>query len=112
MLAAALRRLTWPAVGYNPFAPSMLLGRRYLVTGRVQGVGFRYFVADTAARENLRGWVRNLPDGAVEAVAEGESDSLERFERALRHGPSRARVEHVDITDVGASGHHAGFTVR
>jgi acylphosphatase len=90
----------------------MLLGRRYLVTGRVQGVGFRFFVADTAARENLQGWVRNLPDGSVEAIAEGESDSLERFERALWQGPSHARVEHVDITDVGASGHYAGFTVR
>ncbi|MDR1988783.1 MAG: acylphosphatase [Acidobacteriaceae bacterium] len=90
----------------------MQLGRRYLVTGHVQGVGFRWFVEAAASRENLHGWVRNLSDGSVELIAEGEREALERFERALWHGPSRARVEHVDITDVGPSGHGAGFTIR
>lgn len=90
----------------------MRLARRYLVTGRVQGVGFRFFVSDVAAREGLHGWVRNLPGGLVEATAEGEADALERFERAISQGPRLARVDHVDITDVGATGHDGGFTIR
>jgi acylphosphatase len=66
----------------------MRVARRYVVSGRVQGVGFRYFTQDTARREGLSGVVRNLPDGRVEAVAEGDHASLERFEAALRHGPA------------------------
>ena len=69
------------------------------MSGRVQGVGFRYFALDAARREGLGGYVRNLDDGRVEAVAEGEADSMVRFERALRQGPSRSRVEHVMIED-------------
>ena len=69
------------------------------MSGRVQGVGFRYFALDAARREGLSGYVRNLDDGRVEALAEGESESIVRFERALRQGPSRSRVEHVRIED-------------
>ena len=58
------------------------IARRYLVSGRVQGVGFRFFADAVAQREGLHGWVRNLPDGRVEALAEGEADALDRFERA------------------------------
>jgi acylphosphatase len=78
----------------------MRVTRRFVVSGRVQGVGFRYYALDAARREGLTGTVRNLDDGRVEAVAEGESDSVVRFERALRQGPSRARVEHVQIDEV------------
>ena len=77
----------------------MLVARRFLVSGHVQGVGFRFFAADAARREGLSGSVRNLDDGRVEAVAEGEAESMVRFERALRRGPSRARVEHVIVED-------------
>ena len=69
------------------------------MSGRVQGVGFRYFTLDAARREGLSGYVRNLDDGRVEALAEGEAESVVRFERALRQGPSRSRVEHVLIED-------------
>jgi acylphosphatase len=85
--------------------------RRFVVSGRVQGVGFRWFAVDAARRENLTGAVRNLDDGRVEAVAEGESESLERFERALRRGPSRARVEHVIVEDTEPLDARHGFTI-
>lgn len=90
----------------------MRLTRRYLVTGRVQGVGFRYFVADCARREGLHGTVRNLPDGGVEAVADGDLDSLTRFEAALWRGPSRARVDDVVSEDVAPLGLADGFAIR
>lgn len=90
----------------------MRLARSYIVSGHVQGVGFRFFVNRAAAIEGLHGWVRNLPDGSVEIQAEGEAAALERFERSVRRGPAAARVEHVDVTDVGATGSDTGFTVR
>ncbi len=90
---------------------AMRRARRYLVSGRVQGVGYRYFAADAARREGLSGSVRNLADGRVEAVADGDAESLERFERALRRGPSRARVEHVIVEDTEPPAHRLGFVV-
>jgi acylphosphatase len=89
----------------------MRVARRFLVTGRVQGVGFRYFALDAARREGLHGWVRNLDDGSVEATAEGDVESMDRFERALRQGPSRSRVEHVMVDDVAPSGRGSGFEI-
>ena len=70
----------------------MLVARRFVISGRVQGVGFRYFTQDWALREGATGWVRNLPDGRVEAHVEGEAESVTRIERALRTGPRGARV--------------------
>lgn len=90
----------------------MRVARRYLISGQVQGVGFRYFTQDAATRENIHGSVRNLPDGRVEAAAEGEADALERFERALRHGPPGAWVEALDIEHTTPDGRDTGFTVR
>ena len=54
----------------------MKIARRFVVSGRVQGVGFRWFTQDTARREGAMGWVRNLPDGRVEAIVEGDSESV------------------------------------
>lgn len=90
----------------------MRVARRFVISGRVQGVGFRYFTQDAARREGLHGFVRNNDDGTVEAVAEGESAALERFERALRRGPSRSRVEQVMIDDVEPGVPQAGFEIR
>jgi len=90
----------------------MRLGRLYHVSGRVQGVGFRWFVQESASVEGLHGWVRNLPDGRVEIRAEGDAEALDRFEHHVRGGPRGARVDEVEVTDVGASGHDTGFTVR
>ncbi len=89
----------------------MLIGRRYVVKGRVQRVGFRFFVEDAARRERILGYVRNQHDGSVEVVAEGDADAMQRFEMALRRGPSGARVDDVETTDTGASNRFASFTV-
>ena len=69
---------------------------RFRVYGRVQGVGYRWFVWREAERLGLRGVVRNLPDGSVEVTAEGVDDALARLEQALARGPSVARVDRVD----------------
>lgn len=90
----------------------MRLGRHYRLTGRVQGVGFRFFARAAARREGVHGWVRNVPDGGVEITAEGEREALDRFEHKLRQGPPTARVEHVEVTDIGAGGRDIGFEVR
>ena len=78
----------------------------------MQGVGFRYFAADAARSEGLAGSARNLADGRVIVVADGDDESLERFERALRQGPSRARVEQVIVEETEPLTHPAGFTVE
>ena len=65
------------------------------IRGRVQGVGFRWFVVEMAKELRLAGWVRNKADGNVELAAAGESDALARLEAAVRAGPSGARVEEV-----------------
>ena len=67
------------------------------MTGRVQGVGFRYFALDAARREGIRGTVQNLDAGGVEVVASGDADAMRRFEMALRRGPAGARVERVEV---------------
>jgi acylphosphatase len=71
----------------------MIVARRVVIGGRVQGVGFRWFTRDTAVREGVSGWVCNLPDGRVEALIEGELEAVARVERALRRGPPGARVQ-------------------
>jgi acylphosphatase len=86
--------------------------RHYIVAGRVQGVGYRWFTVDAARREGLSGHVRNLPDGRVEVTAEGDIASLDRFAAALWRGPSRARVEHVQVTDTEPLGLSDGFTIK
>jgi acylphosphatase len=90
----------------------MRSARRYVITGRVQGVGFRWFAHDAAAREGVRGWVRNLADGSVEVFAEGESESVQRVEAKLRRGPAAARVDNVTIEEHAPSGRDTGFEIR
>ena len=90
----------------------VIIARRYVIGGRVQGVGFRYFAQAAAVREGILGWVKNMPDGRVEVSAEGDADALERFERSLRHGPPHARVERVEVDDRSPTGRETGFHVR
>jgi acylphosphatase len=66
--------------------------RRWLISGHVQGVGFRYFVARNARRLGLKGKVRNLPDGTVEVEVAGETDLIEKLKEEVRHGPAGAHV--------------------
>ena len=75
-----------------------------VVRGDVQGVGFRYFLVDTARPLGVNGWVRNRPDGSVEMVAEGDRPKLERLLQAARQGPRHAQVHDVDAEWEPASG--------
>jgi acylphosphatase len=89
----------------------MRVARRFLVSGRVTGVGFRYFTQDAARREGVTGVVRNLADGRVEVIAEGDEASLIRLESALRHGPSHARVADLEIDAMPVTGSYLGFLI-
>ena len=82
------------------------------VSGRVQGVGFRYFVLREAMALGLTGWVANTPSGAVRCVAEGPRDSLESFEERLHDGPPAAIVEHVSVAWMPATDSFVSFEVR
>ena len=84
---------------------------RYVVEGRVQGVGYRYFVMREAGALGVSGVARNLPDGTVEVVAEGSDEVLQAFEGRLREGPSFARVTDLDRAPVGPRGDQ-GFHIR
>lgn len=74
-----------------------LIVRHYQVEGRVQGVGFRWFVQREAAEIGLRGWVRNTADGHVEAVAAGSPEQMEDLEASLRKGSRGSRVDRIRI---------------
>jgi acylphosphatase len=69
--------------------------RRYLISGRVQGVGFRWFVEREAAQLGVTGWVRNCDNGEVEVMATGTPDQLRSLRQKLQQGPRAARVDHV-----------------
>jgi acylphosphatase len=91
----------------------MLVARRFVLSGRVQGVGFRYFAEEAAAVEGLAGWVRNLADGRVEAFAQGDREAVERFERRIRRGPAGARIDDVTTSEEEAAADGlSGFRIR
>lgn len=90
----------------------MVIARRFVIAGRVQGVGFRFFVSDRARAEGVHGFVRNLDDGRVEALVEGDEEAVVRMERALRRGPSGARVESVSVEETTPVGRPIGFSIR
>jgi acylphosphatase len=82
------------------------------VRGRVQGVGFRYYVLRRAMGLGLRGWVANERDGSVRCVAEGPPEAVETLLGILEHGPAGSLVERVDVTRGAASGSFASFEIR
>lgn len=81
------------------------------IEGRVQGVGFRHFVRTNARRQNVNGWVRNLPDGRVEAVIEGPEESVQNMIDTCKRGPGTARVSDISIDWENPSGFNQ-FEVR
>jgi acylphosphatase len=89
----------------------MRVARHFVVTGRVQGVGFRMFVQEAALGEGVCGWVNNRPDGSVEALVEGEAEAVDRVARRIRTGPPRARVEHVRETEQVPTERTTGFQI-
>jgi acylphosphatase len=90
----------------------MIVARRFLIGGRVQGVGFRMFAAAKAAAEGVHGYARNLADGQVGALVEGDEESVDRLELALRRGPSGARVESFVVEAVEPARRATGFVTR
>jgi len=80
-------------------AEKPVLARRFVVRGRVQGVGFRWFVEREAHLLGVAGWVRNNHDGSVEVLAQGTRDQLAGLHSRLREGPRAARVDAVEVSD-------------
>jgi acylphosphatase len=96
--------------GAAPTPPSARV--RAVVTGRVQGVGFRYSTQEVAIRLGLGGWVRNLSDGRVELEAEGDRPALDRLLEFLRAGPRMARVDGVEVEWLAVAGLSHPFELR
>lgn len=92
-------------------ADPTVIRRRVVVRGRVQGVLFRDATRRRARSEGVAGWVANRDDGAVEAVFEGEPESVDRLVRFVSTGPERARVDEVEVTEEEPEG-LGGFTAR
>lgn len=88
-----------------------MAANRYFVQGRVQGVGYRYFVHREAERLGVAGFARNLPDGRVEVVAEGTDDALAELEAKLKDGPAFSSVSGVERIAIAPRGDH-GFHIR
>ena len=86
--------------------------KHYVISGQVQGVGFRYFTEYAASRLGVDGWVRNMPDGCVEVEAAAESTELNKFEHAIRIGPPGARVSDVAVTILEEPLAAGGFRIR
>ena len=85
---------------------------RFRVSGRVQGVGFRYFTQQEARRLGVSGWVRNRADGTVDGEAQGSLAAMGTFEQALRRGPSHGRVERLDVEPVDSMPESDEFEIR
>ena len=90
----------------------MIVARRFVIGGRVQGVGFRLFAQEIAAIEGVHGFVGNLPDGRVEAFVEGDQESVDRVEMKLRRGPRGARVDDFEAEPASPTHRATGFHIR
>lgn len=88
------------------------IAQRLFVTGRVQGVGYRDYAARQAKALGVTGWVRNMRDGRVEMLAQGEEDAMQRFLDACRSGPALARVDSIDSHPDNEERAAKGFTKR
>jgi acylphosphatase len=82
------------------------------VTGRVQGVYFRYAVEEEARDRGITGWVRNLPDGRVEGVFEGDETGVQEILTYCHKGPQYARIDHVEVREEPSRGEFSGFEIR
>lgn len=85
--------------------------KRYIISGQVQGVGFRWFARKHATLLSIQGWVRNKNDGSVEVWAEGSTQTLEEFENRLKTGPLGARVHSIQVGEVQPMGTFRGFDI-
>lgn len=90
----------------------MLIARRYIIRGRVQGVGYRYFAIHAAQSCRVVGTVRNRADGNVEVVAEGPAGGMAEFRSRLEKGPTMSRVTGIDETELKPTGRYEKFDVE
>jgi acylphosphatase len=88
------------------------VARKFLIRGEVQGVGYRFFAQRAAARHQVVGYVRNCPDGSVEALAEGPATSVEAFKYDLATGPQWAVVDQLEEINLEPSGRYSAFRIE
>ena len=86
--------------------------KRIIVHGRVQGVGFRFFVCKAGAKRGLTGDARNCPDGTVEIIVEGNAAEIAGFLKEVEHGPALSRVKNLDVVDIPAQGAYKSFLIE
>jgi acylphosphatase len=89
-----------------------LVARKFLISGDVQGVGYRFFAQRAAAKHQVVGYVRNCPDGTVEALAEGPASNVELFKHDLAAGPQWALVQQVEEINLEPSGRYSTFRIE
>ena len=90
----------------------MGVARKFLIKGDVQGVGYRFFAQRAAARHQVVGYVRNCPDGTVEAWAEGPASNVEAFKEDLATGPQWAVVDQVEEINLEPTGTYSAFRIE
>ncbi len=90
----------------------MNVARKFIISGTVQGVGFRFFTQRAAARHQVRGYVKNLEDGRVEAFAEGSEKAVENFKHDLTAGPTYSNVRHIEETVLEPENLYSSFRIE
>ncbi len=88
-----------------------MVARRFIISGIVQGVGYRFFTLRVAARHQVFGTVRNLPDGRVEVIAEGDREAISEFKNDLLAGPANASVTDIDEADIPVTNRYRDFRI-
>ncbi|MEP6787172.1 MAG: acylphosphatase [Acidobacteriota bacterium] len=89
-----------------------MIARKFLISGEVQGVGYRFFAQRSSARHQVRGYVKNLDDGRVEVLVEGDVKAVEEFRRDLAAGPTHSRVGTMEELVVEPSGLYSTFRIE
>ncbi len=90
----------------------MRVARKFTISGEVQGVGYRFFAQRVAARHQVVGYVRNLPDGDVEVLAEGSLESIEGLKHDLASGPDSGRVRKMEELSIEPTGGYSSFRIE
>lgn len=89
-----------------------MIARKFLISGEVQGVGYRFFAQRSSARHQVRGYVKNLEDGRVEVLAEGAEKAVEAFRLDLAAGPTNSRVTDIEELVIEPSGLYSTFRIE
>mgnify|MGYP002147729281 CR=1 FL=1 len=88
-----------------------MVARQFIISGQVQGVGYRFFAMRAAARHQVLGTVRNLPDGRVEVIAEGEREAMDQFKNDLATGPIMAEIADIEEIDLTVTRRYRDFRI-